>query len=106
VLGSVLASAYAGGMEGAVDDLPPEAAAAASDSVGAAHQVAAGLGGDSATALVSAANQAFVDAMSATASIAAAVALVGAIVAARYLPARVRARSSAGALRPAGELGQ
>jgi EmrB/QacA subfamily drug resistance transporter len=106
VLGSVLASAYSDGMAGAVEGLPPDAAAAAGDSVGAAHEVAAGLGGESAAALASAANQAFVDAMSTTASIAAAVALAGAVVAARYLPARARARASAGVLRPAGELGQ
>jgi EmrB/QacA subfamily drug resistance transporter len=106
VLGSVLASAYSAGIAGAVDGLPPDAAARASDSVGAAHEVAAGLGGESAAALASAANQAFVDAMSTTASIAAAVALAGAVVAARYLPARGRARVSAGALRPVGELGQ
>jgi hypothetical protein len=86
VLGSVLASAYTDGMAGAVDGLPPDAAAAAADSVGAAHEVAGGLGGESGAALASAANQAFVDAMSTTASIAAAVALAGAVVAARYLP--------------------
>jgi hypothetical protein len=92
VLGSVLASAYSDGMVGAVDGLPPNAAAAASDSVGAAHEVAAGLGGDSAAQLVTTANQAFVDAMSTTASIAAAVALMGALVAARYLPASLGSR--------------
>jgi EmrB/QacA subfamily drug resistance transporter len=88
VLGSVLASAYSDGMVGAVDGLSAGGAAAASDSVGAAHEVAAGLGGESAAELVAAANQAFVEAMSATASIAAGVALVGALVAARFLPAR------------------
>jgi hypothetical protein len=83
VLGSVLASSYSDRMAGAVDGLPPDAAAAASDSVGAAHEVAAGLSGESAAALASAANQTFVDAMSTTALIAAAVALTGAVVAAR-----------------------
>ena len=89
VLGSVLASAYAGGMDGAVSGLPGEAATAASDSVGAAHAVAAQLG---ATDLVAASNQAFVDAMATTASIAAAVAIVGALIAAALLPARATAR--------------
>jgi hypothetical protein len=46
---------------------------------------------------VTAANQAFVDAMSATASIAAAVALVGALIAARFLPARQKAASESAA---------
>jgi len=93
VLGSVLASAYAGAMDGATDGLSSGAAAAASDSVGAAHEVAAGIGGQSAAELVASANQAFVEAMSATASIAAGVALVGALIAARFLPARARSRS-------------
>ena len=41
VLGSVLASTYASGMDGSVSGLPDEAAVAATDSVGAAHEVAA-----------------------------------------------------------------
>ena len=91
VLGSVLASSYASGMDGVVSGLPADAATAASDSVGAAHVVAAQVGGAD---LVAAANQAFVDAMGTTASIAAAVAIVGALIAAVFLPARVRAASA------------
>jgi EmrB/QacA subfamily drug resistance transporter len=87
VLGSVLASAYSGGMDGATAGLPGDAAAAASDSVGAAHAVAAQLGS---TDLVAASNAAFIDAMATTASIAAAVAVVGALIAACFLPARAR----------------
>ena len=64
------------------------AATAASDSVGAAHEVAAGMGGQGGAELVSAANGAFVDAMSTTASVAAAIAVVGALIAAAFLPAR------------------
>ncbi|HWT22287.1 MAG TPA: DHA2 family efflux MFS transporter permease subunit, partial [Solirubrobacteraceae bacterium] len=41
VLGSILTSAYAAGMAGAVAGLPDGAATAASDNVGAAHEVAA-----------------------------------------------------------------
>jgi EmrB/QacA subfamily drug resistance transporter len=101
VLGSVLTSAYASGMDGAVSGMPSGAAAAASDSVGAAHEVAAGIDGQAATDLVSAANDAFVSAMSATASIAAAIAVVGALIAAAFLPARERAASTdAGAAIP------
>jgi len=41
VLGSILTSGYGSGMNDATGGLPPEAAEAASDSVGAAHEVAA-----------------------------------------------------------------
>ena len=92
VLGSVLASAYSGGMDGAGAGLPAGAAAAASDSVGAAHAVAAELGSSS---LVTAANSAFVDAMATTASIAAAVAIAGALIAAAFLPARAAGSTDA-----------
>jgi EmrB/QacA subfamily drug resistance transporter len=92
VLGSILASAYASGIDGAVSTLPADAAAAASDSVGAAHQVAAQSG---ATDLVAAANQAFVDAMSTTAGIGTAIAVAGALIAAAFLPARARQDSVA-----------
>jgi EmrB/QacA subfamily drug resistance transporter len=93
VLGSVLSSAYASSMEGSVADLSAGAARAASDSVGAAHEVAAGLGGDAGTNLVATSNQAFVDAMSTASSIAAAVAIIGALIAAVFLPARARAEA-------------
>jgi predicted MFS family arabinose efflux permease len=88
VLGSVLASGYGDGMDGAVAGLPAGAAEAASDSVGAAHQVAAQMGGDAATRLITIADQSFVDAMSTTATLAAAVALVGALIAVAFLPSR------------------
>jgi EmrB/QacA subfamily drug resistance transporter len=88
VLGSVLASAYSGGMTGAVTGLSSDAAGAATDSVGAAHQVAANLGGDAGSALVTASNQAFVDAMATTASIAAVIAMAGALIATAFLPSR------------------
>jgi EmrB/QacA subfamily drug resistance transporter len=90
VIGSVLTSAYAPAMDGATAGLPAQAADAASDSVGAAHHVAATLGGEAAARLVSAADHAFVDAMSTTTTIAAAVALAGAMVALAFLPARPR----------------
>jgi hypothetical protein len=68
-------------MTTAVAGLPSDAAAAASDSVGGAHQIGS-------PELVAAANQAFVDAMSTTASIAAGIAIAGALIAAMFLPAR------------------
>ena len=94
VLGSVLASAYATGMGGAVTGLSGEAAAASTDSIGAAHAVAGELGGDRGAGLVASANDAFIDAMSTTAGIAAAIALAGALIAAAFLPARARSAST------------
>jgi len=90
VLGSVLASSYGDGMDGAVRGLPADAAEAASDSVGGAHDVAAQIGGDTATHLIHVANQSFVDAMSTTATLAAGAALAGALIAATFLPSRAR----------------
>ncbi|HEX6582465.1 MAG TPA: hypothetical protein VF056_02610 [Thermoleophilaceae bacterium] len=91
MLGSVLASSYGDGMDGAVKGLPHGAAEAASDSVGGAHDVAAQMGGEAATHLTSVANQSFVEAMSTTATLAAGVALAGALIAAAFLPSRARA---------------
>ena len=89
VLGSILASKYAGGMEGSTHGLPTEAADASVDSVDGAHAVAAQLG-DSAGSLVGTADQAFITAMGTTTDIASAVALVGALVALVFLPARAK----------------
>ncbi|HWH96237.1 MAG TPA: MFS transporter [Baekduia sp.] len=88
VIGSVLTSTYSPAMDDATRGLPAHAAGAAADSVGAAHQVATALGGDAGVRLIGAADQAFVHAMSTTMSIAAAVALAGALIALRFLPAR------------------
>ena len=89
VLGSVLASGYGGSMDGeAVAGLPADAAEAAGDSVGGAHEVAAQMGGEAAGRLIHLADQAFVDAMTTTALLAAGVALVGALIAAAFLPSR------------------
>ena len=75
VLGSVLASAYGRGMDGAVDrPARPTRPPLRRDCVGAAHEVAAQLGGSAGAALLDASNQAFVDAMATTATIAAALA--------------------------------
>jgi hypothetical protein len=77
-------------MSGATAGLPGDTAAAAGDSVGAAHAVAARVGSSS---LVDAANRTFVDAMGTTASIAAVIAVAGALIAAAFLPARARAEA-------------
>jgi EmrB/QacA subfamily drug resistance transporter len=88
VLGSILAGRYGSGVDGAVDGLPAGARDAATDSVGGAHEVAAQLGGPAAHKLVEAADHAFVTAMTTTATVAAAVAFVGAVIALVLLPAR------------------
>ena len=89
VLGSVLASSYGGSMDDeAVTGLPTDAAEAASDSVGGAHDVATQIGGEAAARLTHLADSAFVDAMSTTATLATAVALFGALIALLFLPSR------------------
>ena len=82
VLGSVLASGYRGGMEGAP--------AAAQESLGAALSA-----GDPVLARL--AVDAFVASMHTTAIVAAAVALAGAVLAAAYLPGRLRVAGPADA---------
>jgi MFS transporter, DHA2 family, multidrug resistance protein len=95
VLGSVLASSYGGSMDDeAVAGLPTDAAEAASDSVGGAHDVAAQIGGEAAARLTHLADSAFVDAMSTTATLATAVALFGALIALLFLPSRAPSADS------------
>jgi EmrB/QacA subfamily drug resistance transporter len=94
VLGSILASSYGSHMDGATAGLPADAAEAASDSVGAAHGIAADLGGGAGTKLIGLADQAFVNAMATTATLAAAAAVIGALIALAFLPARERSESS------------
>jgi EmrB/QacA subfamily drug resistance transporter len=98
VLGSMLTSSYGAGMDDATAGLPTAAAEAASDSVGAAHEVAAQLGGGAGARLTEMANSAFVDAMATTATIAAAAAMIGALIALAFLPSR----AGAGAPAPGG----
>jgi EmrB/QacA subfamily drug resistance transporter len=90
VLGSIVSTSYASGMEGATSGLAPGAAEAAGDSVSAAHEVAAEVGGGGGAQLIALADQAFVDAMTTAAGVGAIVALVGAVFAAIWLPARAR----------------
>ena len=88
VLGSVLSTSYASGMDGATSGLPHGAAEAASDSVGGAHEVAADMAGGAGAKLIAVADQSFIEAMNTASSVAAVVALVGAIVALAFLPSR------------------
>src|SRR3954454_8559072 len=94
VLGSILSSSYGSGMGEAAAGLPHAAADAASDTVGAAHEVAAQLGGAGGAKLIDTANSAFVDAMATTATLAAAAAVIGALIALAFLPSRARSEDS------------
>jgi EmrB/QacA subfamily drug resistance transporter len=95
ILGSLLTSSYGSGMDDAVAGLPSEASEAATDSVGGAHEVAAQLGGGAGAKLADVANSAFVDAMATTATLAAAAAVIGALIALAFLPSRGRAEAPA-----------
>ena len=89
ILGSLLAAGYHSSMDAsaAVQALPGPAAATAHDSLGGAMQVAAQLG-PSGSSLVADATRAFVEAMSSTVLVGAAVAVAGALVALIWLPSR------------------
>jgi hypothetical protein len=87
VLGSVLTSACRHQLAPTLAWLPDQAAALASDSVGAALAVPARLGPNGGE-LAGAAWAAFVDAMGTSALVGAAIALLGAMVALALLPAR------------------
>ena len=63
VLGSLLASKYADGMEDSTSSLPDPVASASLDSVDAAHVVAAQARGRRAVSLIASADQAFLAAM-------------------------------------------
>ena len=92
ILGSLLAAGYHSSMDSsaAVHALPTQAASVAHDSLGGAVQVAGQLG-TAGQSLVADAPHAFVNAMSSTVLVAAAVAVVGALVALIWLPARAEA---------------
>ena len=88
VIGSVFNSAYQSNMASAVAQLPPEAAEAAGNSIGAALAVAAQLPGQAGAALTEAARQGFVDAMGVAVWIPVAIAVAGGFLVLRFLPPR------------------
>jgi EmrB/QacA subfamily drug resistance transporter len=88
ILGSIANSAFSSDMERGVPGVPNEATLEASDSIGSAHQVAAGLGGAPGEALALAANSAYVDAFTLATLVAAGIAAVAAVVILRVMPAR------------------
>jgi EmrB/QacA subfamily drug resistance transporter len=93
ILGSITASSYrstitASPVYAAASEQSAAAAAAIKDSVGGAAEVAQRVPAAAATALTDTANAAFVHALSHTVLVAAAIALVGALVALVFLPSR------------------
>ena len=80
IFGSILSSIYASSMSSAVADLPAGIAAAASNQVGAALQVAGSLEGSAGGELATAAKNAFIDGTSTVYVIAGIVALVGMVL--------------------------
>jgi EmrB/QacA subfamily drug resistance transporter len=89
VLGSIVSTSYGSSMDDPTKQLPHDAAEAASDSVSGAHEVATHMN-NGADQLIAVADQAFIDAMTTAAGVAAGVALVGALIAAAFLPSRAR----------------
>ena len=88
VLGSVLASVYTGQMGAAGRDLPSSVAAVARDSLAGAFEVARALPDAAASRLMSTATAAFTEAMSTMLLVGAAVAMMGAVLALVFVPAR------------------
>ncbi len=97
VLGSLFAASYAAAMAPAVAGLPPEAAAAAKESLVAALTIAGQLGGDAGLALATAAREAFVAAQSWTSVIGIGFAIAGSVVAVVGMPAKAASTAPAGA---------
>jgi EmrB/QacA subfamily drug resistance transporter len=89
VLGSILAESYRSTMSPSLAALPTAARAVAGQSISATQAVAQHLG-PAGRFLLAPANGAFVDAMRVTTLTAAAIAILGGLVVARWLPARPR----------------
>jgi hypothetical protein len=85
VVGSLVSSLYSNDVDGSFRALPPQAEAAAEDSIGAAEQVAAQLPTDAASRLIATAGDSFTDAMGTGLLAAAALALGAALAALRFL---------------------
>ena len=96
VLGSVFSSVYGPSLADKLQGLPVPgpALSAAKDSVGATFAVAQRAGADGGPIIVQAARTAFVDGLHAASLVAAAVVIVGAVLAAAFLPARARSRAT------------
>ncbi len=94
ILGSMFSSGYAARMADVAATLPAGASSAVSSSFAGAAAVAAQVGGAQGEALISTAKDAFVGAMGVTSLIGVGFALLGAFVAAVFLPGRANAEAS------------
>jgi hypothetical protein len=90
VLGSVAVSRYAESLGDALRPLPPGARVVARRGIGGALQVADAVGGRVGAQLAAAAKQAFIEGFRLAGFVSAAVFLVGAAAARRFLPARTQ----------------
>jgi Na+/melibiose symporter-like transporter len=88
IIGSIMNAIYASKVASAVAALPAEYAAAAKNNVGAAVTIASSLPGDSGQALLSAAGNAFADAIGQVGIISAAVMAVTAVIVLVFMPSR------------------
>jgi EmrB/QacA subfamily drug resistance transporter len=88
VLGSIMASQYAGAISSTTAGMPVDVAHAAGDSLGGAVVVAQQVGGTTGAALLDAARAAYLNGFGLALTVAAVVAAAGAAVAAVWLPAR------------------
>jgi EmrB/QacA subfamily drug resistance transporter len=100
VMGSLVSSLYSNDVEGSLGALPPDAEAAAGDSVGAASAIAAQLPGDAGSSLLAVAGNAFTDAMGVALVVAAVLAAAASVLVAHYLPGREARASDAKPARP------
>jgi EmrB/QacA subfamily drug resistance transporter len=91
VLGSILASSYGAAIEPALSGAPPQIAAAAGDSIGAATTIAGQLGAEG-QSLLAAARSAYIEGMGDAVIVGAGVAAAGALLVLLFLPARARRR--------------
>lgn len=88
VTGSLINTAYQNRMTDAVAGLPAQAAEAAGDSVGAAVRIASNLAPEAAAGLADTAKNSFTDALGIAVMVSAGVALIGAVLIFRLMPAR------------------
>lgn len=88
ILGSALNSVYSSHMADQVARLPAAAAGAAQDSVGAATQIAATIGGPAGSALMHGAAEAFTDGIHVAVAVAAGLAVAGMIAVLIFMPRR------------------
>jgi EmrB/QacA subfamily drug resistance transporter len=89
VLGSILTSTYRSSIQSSLGALPPQALAAAKDSVGAAIAVGNAMGGQTGDFVIAAAKNAFVDGMTRGLEVGTFFILASAVVAFLWLPNRI-----------------